>query len=162
VNVDGRLTGVALRRTDGRFGQRNPSAPAVVIPEFAVARSELAPTKIGVEVKILAKAMLKQIGRVDSDLRQKVSNIRNGGNTAISVGIVGISYAARYISFEVELKFPTTLPSTNPTLRGPPRTRSSQGPRTARDAPGGPDRWSTDQPGYGSGRLPLARNGFVR
>jgi hypothetical protein len=108
LNIIGDLTGITARRADGTFGERNPSVPAVDEANCVVARSHLATVEISIEVKILAKAMIKQIDRVGSDLRGQVAHFRQGGGDPISVGIVGINHAERYTSFEGERAFTTT------------------------------------------------------
>lgn len=67
---------------------------------YSVARSQLATIEIGVEVKILMKAMIKQIDRVTGDMIKQVSEFRHGGGNPISVGLVGINYADETTSFE--------------------------------------------------------------
>src|SRR5205085_12201172 len=64
---------ISARRGDGTFGERVPSAKPLLDVGFAVARSELATIEIGIEVKILAKAMIKQIDRVINDLKNQVN-----------------------------------------------------------------------------------------
>jgi len=61
-----------------------------------------------VEVKILAKAMIKQIDRVINDLRNQAVQFKRGGGNPICIGIVGINHAERCISYEGERAFPTT------------------------------------------------------
>lgn len=59
------------------------------------------------EVKILAKAMIKQIDRVVSDLTRQVEHFQQAGGNPICVGIVGINHADKYISHEGEKVWPT-------------------------------------------------------
>ena len=107
VNRANRRRGVVARRGDGTFGERVPSAEAVMEDGYAVARGQLATVEIGIEVKILGKAMLKQIGRVASDLGEQVEQFRRGGGNPICVGIVGINSASQYVSFEGDRSYPT-------------------------------------------------------
>jgi hypothetical protein len=100
--------GIKARRGDGTFGEIIPRRPSVVDPGFAVARGPIATVEIGVEVKILAKAMIKQIDRVISDLRGQVPHFRRGGGNPICVGIVGINHAEHYVSYEGKRSFKTT------------------------------------------------------
>src|SRR5438477_11165716 len=100
INIRNILRGIASRRGDGTFGERVPGVITVDEPGFSVARGQLATVEIGVEVKILAKAMIKQIDRVMSDLRGQVAHFRRGGSNAIAVGIVGINQASAYTSYE--------------------------------------------------------------
>ena len=108
VNLRNVRTGVKARRGDGTFGEVIPGVGAVVAPGYAVARGPVATVEIGVEVKILAKAMIKQIDRVINDLRNQVTQFKRGGGIPISVGIVGINQAKHYIGHEGSRSFPTT------------------------------------------------------
>ena len=58
--------------------------------------------EIGVEVKIFAKAMIKQIGRVKSDMKDQVDHFRKGSGAAhaICVGLVGVNHAEQCTSYE--------------------------------------------------------------
>jgi hypothetical protein len=73
-----------------------------------VARGPIATVEIGVEVKVLAKAMIKQIDRVINDLRNQVTQFKRGGGNPICVAIVGINCADRTIGYEGDRLFPTT------------------------------------------------------
>ncbi len=109
VNIRNRAHGIQARRGDGTFGEIIPGQVPVVQPGFAVARGTIATLEIGVEVKILAKAMIKQIDRVINDLCNQVVQFRKGGGTPLAVGIVGINQAAKYVSFEgKDRSYPTT------------------------------------------------------
>jgi hypothetical protein len=108
LNVQNRRRGVDARRGDGTFGEIIPGEVAIVDPGYAVARGPIATVEIGVEVKILAKAMIKQIDRVINDLRNQVSEFRRGGGVPICVGIVGVNQAKRCVSYEGDRAFPTT------------------------------------------------------
>jgi len=77
-------------------------------PGYVVARGPIATVEIGVEVKILAKAMIKQIDRVTNNLRNQVAQFRRGGGNPICVAIVGVNHAARCVSYEGDRAFPTT------------------------------------------------------
>src|SRR5262249_4603331 len=79
----------------------------VVDPGYAVARGETATIEIGVEVKILAKAMIKQIDRVMTDLQSQVGHFRSKGGSPVCVGLVGINFATQYTSFEGDRLWPT-------------------------------------------------------
>lgn len=107
INIQNTRQGIAARRGDGTFGETVPGSPAVEEPGFVVARGPLATVEIGIEVKILAKSMIKQIDRVGSDLRGQVDHFRRGGGNPISVGIVGINHAERYTSYEGDREYPT-------------------------------------------------------
>ena len=79
-----------------------------VDPGYIVARGPIATVEIGVEVKVLFKAMIKQIDRVVNDLRNQVVQFRRGGGHPICVAVVGINQADHCIGYEGERAFPTT------------------------------------------------------
>jgi hypothetical protein len=64
--------------------------------------------EIGIEVKILAKAMIKQIDRVITVLGNQVAQFKRGGGNPICVAIVGINHAAHTVGYEGDRSFPTT------------------------------------------------------
>ena len=65
-----------------------------------VARGPVATIEIGAETKILAKAMIKQIDRVISDLTNQVTQFKRGGGNPICLAFVGVNFAEQYVSFE--------------------------------------------------------------
>src|SRR5208283_3238378 len=87
LNTQNRTVGIARRRGDGTFGELVPSATAVEVEGFAVSRGPVATIEIGVETKILAKAMIKQIDRVIGDLGRQVEEFRKTGGNPVCVGI---------------------------------------------------------------------------
>lgn len=99
--------GIAARRGDGTFGEPVPGAPTITDTGFVVARGMVATIEIGVEVKILAKAMIKQIDRVVGDLQKQVAHFRHSGGDPISVGIVGINHAPFAIGYERDRAYRT-------------------------------------------------------
>lgn len=107
LNVENRRRGIQARRGDGTFGELIPLAPPMDDPGFAVARGQIATVEIGIEVKILAKAMIKQIDRVIGDLAKQVDQFRRGGGTPICVGIVGINHAAVCTGYEADRSYTT-------------------------------------------------------
>ena len=107
LNVQNKLRGIKARRGDGTFGELIPHAAVEIIPGFVVARGPIATVEIGSEVKILAKAMIKQIDRVMTDLQNQKREFLAAGGTPITVGIVGINHAPRYVSYEGEVAWPT-------------------------------------------------------
>src|SRR5579863_2780283 len=107
INARNTVRGINARRGDGTFGELIPNAKAVDLPGFAVGRGQIATVEIGTEVKILAKAMIKQIDRVIGDLRKQVGQFPRAGGTPICVGIVGINYANEYTSYERDKVWPT-------------------------------------------------------
>ena len=99
--------GVSARRGDGSLGELIPGARSIPVPGFTVRSGEIATVEIGVEVKILAKAMIKQIDRVITVLENQVSHFRRGGGNAICVAIVGVNWSGQYTSYEGSRSFPT-------------------------------------------------------
>jgi hypothetical protein len=108
LNVQNKRRGVAARRGDGTFGEIIPGETPINDTGYLVARGPIATVEIGVEVKILAKAMIKQIDRVINDLRNQVSQFRRGGGNPICVAVIGINQAVSTVSYEGDRPFPTT------------------------------------------------------
>jgi hypothetical protein len=92
---------------DGTFGELVPSAAATVEEGLAVARGPVATIEIGIETKILAKAMIKQIDRVIGDLIRQTEEFKKRGGNPICVGVVGVNFSALYTSYEGARAFPT-------------------------------------------------------
>lgn len=107
LNVRNRRVGVRARRGDGTFGELIPNRQPIRDPGFSVARGPIATVEIGVEVKILAKAMIKQIDRVINDLSGQVGQFKRGAGNPICVGIVGINRAEVYTGYEGKRAFKT-------------------------------------------------------
>lgn len=110
VNSANKRKGVEARRGDGTFGELIPGETAVFDPGYLVGRGPIATVEIGVEVKILQKAMIKQIDRVKNDLRNQVTEFRKkaGSRNPICVGIVGINYADYAVGYEGDRLHRTT------------------------------------------------------
>jgi hypothetical protein len=109
LNVQNKRKGIEARRGDGTFGELIVGEEPVIDPDYKVARGPVATIEIGVEVKILAKAMIKQIDRVKSDLANQVRNFKHraGSSKPICVGIVGINYADVMTSYEGDRAYRT-------------------------------------------------------
>ena len=107
INTANKRQGIQARRGDGTFGEIVPGETAITDPGFAVSRAIVATVEIGSEVKILAKAMIKQIDRVINDLQNQVAQFRRGAGTPICVGIVGINHAPYCTSYEGTRSFKT-------------------------------------------------------
>lgn len=88
VNVQNRRQGIKARRGDGSFGEIVPQVDPIKCKGFVVCRGPIATVEIGIEVKILFKAMIKQIDRVISDLRGQVAHFKSRGGSPLCVGIV--------------------------------------------------------------------------
>ena len=107
INVQNLRQGVKARRGDGTFGELIPGEDALALPGFKVARGPIATLEIGGEVKILAKAMIKQIDRVMTDLGNQVRHFKRKGGTPIGVAVVGINWSPGYTSYEGDRAWPT-------------------------------------------------------
>ena len=108
VNGGNKQRGSFARRGDGTFGEIVPGTNPSRDPEFSVLRGEIATIEIGVEVKILAKAMIKQIDRVQGDLERQSAQFKQKSTNAICVGIVGINQSlAPYTGYEGDRAYPT-------------------------------------------------------
>lgn len=107
VNRGNKRVGIKARRGDGTLGEALPSETAEQEEGFEVMRAAIATIEIGTEVKILAKAMIKQIDRVINDLRNQAEQFKRGGGNPICVAIVGINRAEHYTSLEGEREWPT-------------------------------------------------------
>lgn len=107
LNTMNHRHGIKARRGDGSFGETVPGADIIKDPGFAVSRGPIATIEVGVEVKILMKAMIKQIDRVASDLRGQAAHFRSRGGNPICVGVVGINHADHCTGYEGTRSFPT-------------------------------------------------------
>jgi hypothetical protein len=102
VNRKNKSYNISARRGDGLFGEVLHGAKVQLVEGFSVKRGPTVATEIGVEMKIIAKAMLKQIGRVIENLNGQVKEfaIGAGERPPISVAVVALNYASNYTSFE--------------------------------------------------------------
>jgi hypothetical protein len=107
LNAANRRRGIEARRGDGTFGEIIPTVTAVEDPGFKVAHGPVATVEIGIEVKILAKAMIKQIDRVIGDLVKQVAQFKKGAGNPICVGVVGINQAQVTTGYEGDRSFIT-------------------------------------------------------
>lgn len=108
LNVQNKRRGVAARRGGGTFGEIIPDESPLTDGGYLVARGPIATVEIGIEVKILAKAMIKQIDRVINDLRNQVVQFKRGGGNPICIAIIGINHAESTVGYEGDRPFPTT------------------------------------------------------
>ena len=92
--------GISARRGDGSFGEIVPNSNAVRDEGFSVYRGPIATIEIGIEVKILMKAMIKKIDRVVNDLRGQAQHFRSRGAKPICIGIAGINRAPICTTYE--------------------------------------------------------------
>jgi hypothetical protein len=108
LNFQNRRRGVVARRGDGTFGELIPGEAPIDQTGYLVARGPVSTVEIGVEVKILAKAMIKQIDRVINDLRNQVVQFKRGGGNPICVAVIGVNQAEATVGYEGDRPFPTT------------------------------------------------------
>jgi hypothetical protein len=85
---------------DGSFGEIVAHAPAIADPGYAVRRRPIATIEIGIEVKIIHKAMIKQIDRAITDMKNQVTEFKSHHGSPITIGLVGINCAHETVSFE--------------------------------------------------------------
>ncbi|MGZ8880413.1 MAG: hypothetical protein ACXW1N_08885 [Halobacteriota archaeon] len=107
LNTRNRRQGIKARRGDGSIGEIVPNVDAIRDEGFVVCRGPIATLEIGIEVKILMKAMIKQIDRVISDLKGQAAHFRSRGGNPICIGIIGINRAPYCTSYEGERAFRT-------------------------------------------------------
>jgi hypothetical protein len=107
LNSRNLTVGIKRRRGDGTFGELVPAGTALIEDGCAVGRGPVANIEIGVETKILAKAMIKQIDRVIGDLIRQTHEFKKRGGNPICVGLVGVNHASVYTSYEGDRAFPT-------------------------------------------------------
>jgi hypothetical protein len=102
ANPRNKSYGKSARRGDGTLGELMHGAPVVMEPGFIIKRGTTVITEIGVEVKILAKAMIKQLDRVVGDLGKQVTQFetKGGSRPPICVGIVGVNHSTAFLSYE--------------------------------------------------------------
>lgn len=99
--------GIKARRGDGTFGEVVPGTPVISDAGFQVARGIVATVEIGAEMKILAKAMIKQIDRVTGDLQKQVPQFKRGSGDPICVALVGINHAPYAVGYEGDRAYRT-------------------------------------------------------
>jgi hypothetical protein len=108
VNAENTRQGVKARRGDGSFGEIIPHEIPATESGYSVKRGPIATIEIGIEVKIIQKAMIRQIDRVINDLKGQVQQFNTKQGNPISVGIVGVNRAQHYVSYEGDKQWPTT------------------------------------------------------
>jgi hypothetical protein len=115
LNVENRQTGIAARRGDGTFGELIPGETVITDPGYSVGRGPIATVEIGVEVKILAKAMIRQIDRVKGDLTHQVQHFKHGAGSSnpICVAVVGVNHAPVTTGYEGDRSYRTDGSSKN-------------------------------------------------
>jgi hypothetical protein len=107
LSIQNTRRGVNARRGDGSFGEIIPNEAPIKDKGFIVCRGPIATIEIGIEVKILMKAMIKQIDRVISDLKGQATHFRSRGGNPVCVGVVGVNRAAYTTTYEGSRTFKT-------------------------------------------------------
>lgn len=107
LNSNNLSPGIRARRGDGSFGPPVPGFQPTRVAGFLVPRGLTAEVEIGAEVKILAKAMIKQIDRVMNDLQSQAAHFKQKSRTALTVGIIAINFADHYTSLDGSRQYPT-------------------------------------------------------
>lgn len=100
VNQANLVVGKKGRRGDGTFGEAVPYSDVVKEDGYHIALGTVAQLEIGVEVKIVGKAMGKQRDRVENDLVNQANDFKAKNHTSIAVAFVGINHAETYTSYE--------------------------------------------------------------
>lgn len=107
LNTKNVRQGLKARRGDGSFGETVPNITPVTDEGYSVLRGPIATIEIGIEVKILMKAMLKQIDRVINDLQNQARHFRSRRGNPICIGVVGINRASHCTSYEGDRSYRT-------------------------------------------------------
>lgn len=123
LNPKGISPGLRARRGDGSFGPIVPGHSPRPQHDSPVPVGPTAQVKLGAEVKILAKAMIKQIDRVSSDLCAQSRHFRTKSSHAVTVGVVGINLANHYVSYEGSRKYATGEYGPHPVQEAPEAER---------------------------------------
>lgn len=123
LNPKGISPGLKARRGDGSFGPIVPGHAPRPFRGHSVPVAPTAEVDIGAEVKILAKAMIKQIDRVTSDLCGQAAHFKKKSPDALTVGIVGLNTAEEYVSYEGERDYPTGRYGPHPAQEAPEAER---------------------------------------
>jgi hypothetical protein len=110
VNRANLVRGRMGRRGDGTLGELIPGESSREENGFIVRRGPIARVAMGVETKILAKAMRKQIDRVITDLNNQADVFRRQSSDAIAVALVGVNHSDVYTSYEGDREYAAATP----------------------------------------------------
>ena len=110
VNTGNQIKGKKGRRGDGTFGRVVPGQQLLGALGWSVPRGLVANLEIGTEVKIGATKLIAQVDRVINDLSNQAKIFRTLNPNVITVGIVGVNYADRYVGWEGDRPFPAKTP----------------------------------------------------
>ncbi len=123
LNPKGVSPGLKARRGDGSLGPPVPGYKPRPYAGHVVLVGPTAEVDVGVEVKILAKAMIKQIDRVVSDLCGQARQFKTKSPDSIAVGLVGVNVADHYVSFEGNKAYATGRYGPHPAKEAPEAER---------------------------------------
>jgi len=106
VSRGGGVHGKLIRRNDSVFGRPPAGVPGMKgASGYRVLEGTVAEPRVGCEVKILAKAQLKQIDRVINDLEGFALRMNKLNKTCINVAVVGVNHEPNYVGFEGAREF---------------------------------------------------------
>jgi len=115
VSRGGGVHGKVIRRNDSVFGRPPAGLPGrKAAPGYAVIEGTVAEPRIGCEVKILAKAQLKQIDRVINDLEGFALRMKRLNKKCINAAVVGVNHEPNYVGFEGAREFRHRLRADEP------------------------------------------------
>lgn len=112
ISLSNVRVGIRSRRGDGTLGEFVPGEPVISVAGYAVRRGPVATLDIGVEVKILNKAMIKQVNERITSLKKQAEYFVTGrdgrarGNP-ITIAVVGVNYADYTVGYEKERVYRT-------------------------------------------------------
>lgn len=112
LSIGNRRQGVSARRGDGTLGELIPGQPVTRVRGSAIPRGRVATLDIGVEVKILNKAMIKQINDRIAGLQSQAEYFAKGRDgrrrgDPISVAVIGLNCADYTIGYEGDRSYRT-------------------------------------------------------
>lgn len=112
ISLQNVRSGIGARRGDGTLGDLIPGEVTIAVPGYHVRRGPVATLNIGIEVKILNKAMIKQINDRVAGLQKQADYFLTGrdgrarGNP-ISIALVGLNHADYAVGYEGDRLYKT-------------------------------------------------------
>jgi len=105
ISTKNTRAGVPARRGDGTFGEFIPGQSLITVPGYSIKRGPVATLDIGVEVKIINKAMGKQVDERISSLQKQSDYFvsgrdRQARDNPIRIAIIGLNHAEYTIGYE--------------------------------------------------------------
>ncbi len=104
--------GITVRRGDGTFGRFVPGTRAYEIEGSVLKKGMVSTVDIGIEVKILNKAMIKQVHDRIAGLQQQAEYFKRGkdrqpeGNP-VTIAVIGVNHASYTVGYEGERTYRT-------------------------------------------------------